>query len=348
MNFLQALWLSSLVLAVGAIAVMTGLVVARIASERRARARAAERRRNVALLLGDEPDREAPEGIRPASDPLTDLSIELIRLVRGEERTKFLASAARLGVPDRLRERLRHGRASTRLAAAEALGHFEDASSIDTLTAALSDANQQVRLTAALALAAQGHAPPAPELVAWLGLGRDEHSLLGVALLKEIARDHPEQISDLLLDPAIAPEVKAAAVEALSSTGNYAVAGTIADLAARAPAEAEILPRYLRALGEIGHPVGARAVAAHFGSPIAEVRAAAAEAAGRIGMIDAAGRLESMLADEAWPVRFQAGRALVRLGKSGLSRLESRARDEGLAGETAALTLAESGAASGS
>ena len=77
-------------------------------------------------------------------------------------------------------------------------------------------------------------------------------------------------------------------------------------------------------------------------SPAAEVRAAAARAAGRIGVEPALDRLERLLGDPDWWVRFQAAQALLRFGDEGQRRLQLAARrNEEPARETAALTLAE-------
>ena len=342
MKALTFLWLVSIALAVSAIAVMIGLILARLRSERRARSSEAERRRQIPLLLGVAPA-QGPGGRGGLpGDLLTDLTIEFIRLVRGDEREAFLASAARLGVPERLRLRLRRGRPSTRLAAAEALGHFADDESVEALHASLDDSHAEVRLSAALSLAGLGRAPPARALVDRLGLGTQEHSLLTISLFREIAKGKPDEVASLLADDAIAPSVKAAAIEALAGTRDQALVPIVSDLAEAASSDGDELPRFLRALGEFGHPAGAPAVLRHLGSSVAIVRAAAAEAAGRIGLIESANRLEALLGDEDWSVRFQAGRALAQLGRVGAERLERSARSGGgRVGETAAQTLAE-------
>jgi HEAT repeat protein len=77
-------------------------------------------------------------------------------------------------------------------------------------------------------------------------------------------------------------------------------------------------------------------------SSSAQVRAAAARAAGRIGVESALDRLEQLLGDPDWWVRFQAAQALLRFGKEGERRLNvAAARNDEPARETASLTLAE-------
>ena len=342
MSILEALWLSSLLLAALALAIMAALIVARMISTRRRVVREAERRRQIGLLLRAPPSRALAEDVEPAGALLTDVAIELVGLVRGEEREDFLASAARLGVPESLRTRLRTGNARTRLTAAEALGQFHDPRSRATLEEALDDSSAEVRLTAALALASAGDAPPAKMLVERLGIGTREQSLLAVSLLREIARQKPEEVKALVLDEASPPQVKAAAIEALSASGDYSLVPVIADLAAKANVEADELPRYLAALGAFGHPAAARAVTRRMDAPLAQVRAAAAEAAGRIGIVEADERLGDLLGDTDWWVRLRAAEALVRLGPRGLSVLQAVAESGAEPARcTAALALAE-------
>jgi HEAT repeat protein len=102
------------------------------------------------------------------------------------------------------------------------------------------------------------------------------------------------------------------------------------------------LPRYLAALAEIGHPAGSPAVLRCLNSHSTQVRAAAARAAGRIGVEPALDRLQGLLGDSDWSVRLQAAHALLRFGEEGERRLSLAAtRNEEPARETAMLTLAE-------
>jgi HEAT repeat protein len=80
------------------------------------------------------------------------------------------------------------------------------------------------------------------------------------------------------------------------------------------------------------------------GSPSWEVRAAAAEAAGQIGLITLGAQLRQLLADPEWWVRFRSGEALARMGPDGAALLRDAARNAPELGRTAAaLTMAERG-----
>lgn len=346
MTPLFGLWLVSLALSGLALLIMMALIIARIISTRRQQKREIERRRLVPLLLGDEegPDRLADA--QRAPDLLTDLSTELVQMVRGSDKENFVASSSRLGVPERLRHRMDTGSPRTRLAAAEALADFGDDLSIERLHEALEDRNADVRLSAALALAAAGEAPPARTLVEKLGIGTSENSMLIVGLFGDIASERPDEIRELVEDPDTNPAVKVAAIDALSNSGDYSLVPLISELAMNADPCGEELPRYLRALGDFGHPAAAPAVEYALGVEAWWAGAAAAQAAGRIGLSETADRLVALLDDPQWWVRFRAAEALVALGEEGHRLLrETARRGSDLAATAARQTLAEQGLA---
>ena len=342
MSSLFALWLVSLLISGAALLIMCGLLISRLILARTGRTREAERRRLVPLLLGAGSDESGISRVK--GDLLADLAVELIQLVRGSDRERFVATATRMGVPARLRHHLGSGSARIRLSATEALAEFPDQASVERLNAALRDPNQDVRLSAALSLASIGKAPPARELVDLLAIGTTENSLLTVALFRDIAAQNPDDIKALVLDTTVPPGAKAAAIEALSASGDYALVPIITTLAATAATGDVALPRYLKSLGDFGHPAAEPAVRRGLSSPSHEVRAAAAEAAGRIGLSTLAAHLQQLLADPVWRVRFRAGEALARLGEDGAARLRRTAATAGEPARTAAaLTLAERG-----
>lgn len=341
MTTLFALWWVSLAIAATALIIMLGLVIGRVISGRVKRSREVERKRLVPVLLGSGVTRQVSWRSRRS---LTDLSIELIRLVRGSDRERFVETATSLGVPERLRHRLRSGSSRVRLSATEALAEFGDTRSIQHLHAALRDRSPDVRLSAALALAEIHAAPPALDLVRMLGIGTRENSLLTRGLFREIALAHPDEIKALILDESVPASARATAIEILSASGDYTLVPVVAGLAGAASPCDPDLPRYLRALGEFGHPAGRKVVVKGLSSSDWDVRAAAAEAAGRIGLAEAAPQLAALLHDGTFWVRLQAGEALIRLGEDGIALLKQVAGSAREPGHTAADTiLAERG-----
>lgn len=345
MNILAFIWLTSLALAVTSLAIMAILIIVRQVTDHRARKYAAHERALIPLLLGEgEWPATAISGIPTAV--LAGVSTRLIRLVRGGDREAFIARAARLGVPQRLARQLHSRSARTRLAAAEAIGAFHDPETHAALQRALDDSNDDVRLAAALSLAASGETHGAGEIARKLGLGSNEPSLLMLSLFGRIASDRPAEIKALASNPAAHPRVRVAAIEALARTGDYSLVPMIVALTRTAPDDSEELPRYLRALGELGHPAASEAVVEALSRPSMAARAAAAGAAGRIGLIDVAPKLAALLDDTEWWVRFRAAEALIRFGEPGCKLLrEAAGSDNPRVRDAAETMLAERGVA---
>lgn len=334
----------SLAVTAAAFLIVGGLIAARLLFGWRARARSAERARLVPLLLTADGSQDARAQLWRAADFTADLMVELIQMVRGRERERFIERAAALGVPERLRHHLGDASPRVRQTAAEALGLFPDDRSVARLTEALGDPNSDVRLTAALALAQAGRAPPLEELVERLDIGRSERSLLIVSLMKELARHAPGEVEAALARADWRGGVRTAAAEALADAGRYEAVPLIAEAAARAADGSEELPRYLSALATLGHPAARPTVERALASAVAGVRAAGARAAGKIRLNDLGGRLAELLADPAWIVRYQAGNALVALGPAGVRRLDEAVREaQDPAAATARRVLAELG-----
>ncbi len=344
MNALQFIWFVSLSLTGAALIVIGILIVARLFITRRERRRAAKRRVLVReLLAGGASPADSLGRIPP--ELLTDTFLDLIRLVRGDEREAFVAQATGLGVPERLGRRLQSGSARKRLSAAQSLGEFHDPGSLRALHGSLDDSNEDVRLAAALSLAQSGSTAEVRQLVDRLGLGVDEDSLMIVTLFRVIAEERPDEIKALILDPDTNVRARLAGIEALATTGDYSLVPVITALALDAPDNGEELPRYLRALGTLAHPAGAQAVLQGLTSAALGARAAAAFAAGRIGLIEGADRLAELLDDPDWWVRFRAAEALIQLGPAGRDRLQAvAARGSMRAQEAAGTMLAEFGA----
>jgi HEAT repeat protein len=339
-TFLRLFWILSWSFCALAVAILLGLVAYASWAQSRAAVRSRKRKQYIDLL---KTGAGAPYDMArvPADDVLTDLAVELLGLIRGDEKAQVAKRASRAGVVARLHARLRRGNVRDRILAAIALSNFGGDDSRAALTEALDDRNRRVRRTAALALATAGM-PPTREAIRRLHIGEHEASGLIVVMLVEMARSDVESVRSLLLDPDMSAALKGAAAEALAKCKDVSAVPLIARLAMDADAEAAELPRYLDALGALEHPAGSLAVLHRLDSPGAQVRAAAARTAGRIRIEPALDKVAGLLGDPDWDVRFQAAQALLRYGENGRQRLQLAAsRIEEPARETAALTLAE-------
>ncbi len=337
MNSLTFLWELSLALCMLAAIALGVLVIARVLVERSGNRREAIRAELLPALLAGEGDANALLGIR--LEIAANLTCELAELTRGSDREALLARAASMGVPHLLIRRLKSHSAQTRLTAVEALALFDQ--HVAETIAALDDINPDVRLAAALALAHRDDAPPIRVLVDKLKMGSEEHSLLLVALMSDLAERNPGEVAALLLDQDVPVEAKFVATEALAATGGE-YAPLLASMATEAAAEPELQPRIFRALGRNGHPIGIEAIITGLHSDEWIVRTAAAEAAGKLRASATADRLGELLADENWWVRYRAGEALLRLGPRGINALRQASSEENeFARSTASAILAE-------
>lgn len=314
MTSLLALWNVSLTLSGMALIALILLLLARIHEARRSgRSRALRKELTAALLAGHAPTGRVP---KEHSEIAADLTVELAELMRGSDRLQLLECAKAMDVVAMLGRRLRSPVAQDRLAAAEALALFEGEGQALAATA-LDDTNRDVRLGAALALAQNGAAPSPAFLAQKLGIGTKERSLLVVSLMRDLAEADAKGVQALLTLPGIAGETKVAATEALGLGRLVETTPLVTWIAEALSGDAALQPRIYRALGQMGHPVARDAVAAGLSSPSWEVRAAAADAAGKIGLTDLLGRLSELLDDDYWWVRLRAGEALATSGAAG-------------------------------
>jgi HEAT repeat protein len=118
----------------------------------------------------------------------------------------------------------------------------------------------------------------------------------------------------------------------------------LVELVRAADPAAPEMPRYLEGLGAAGDQAAAPVVLTNLDSEPPAVRAAAARAAGRLGLVEAGPRLAKMLEDDDWWVRVRAGEALADLGELGQTLLQGVAhRGGGRTARAAQLAMAERG-----
>ena len=336
------MWDFSLLLCAVALLTVAALLLARAVSGSSARQREEVRRRLLpAMLRGD----AVTTDTRLSRKVAAILTLELAELVRGSDREALIASARSAGAIRELRRGLRSRAPQNRLVAAEALALFpECAEDLNRLVS--TDPNRAVRLGAALALAQEGNAPAAGQLVRSLGIGTAENSLLVVSLMRDLVKADPHAIEALLYDLELSDTAKLAATDALAESGAVDHAPLVAWMAEAAGEDSDLQPRIFRALGRLGHPAGHDAIMAGMVSPVWQVRAAAAEAAGRSRLKRAVDRLSELLDDDEWWVRFRAGEALSRLGGAGRLMLQRTALDGApIARAAAKATMRERGLA---
>ena len=338
MSSLTFLWEFSLALCALATVALGILVVARVFAVRSEQRREAIRAELLPTLLAAAKNPSRLTGVR--LDIAANLACELAELTRGSEREALLERATVMGVPDLLVERLKSRSSQTRLSAVETLALFD--SHVAETTSALDDANPDVRLAAALALAHRGDGPPTRVFVDKLKMGSEEHSLLLVSLMSDLAERNPGEVAALLFERDVPVEAKIAATAALAEGGGE-YAPLLAYMAKESEGEADLQPRIFRALGRNGHPAGLEAIFSGLSSEDPNVRAAAAEAAGKLGASGTAARLGELLADENWWVRYRSGEALLRLGPRGINALRKASTEANEDARSAAAAMLAEG-----
>ena len=343
MTTLVSLWDFSLLLCSVALLGVAGLLLARVITEGSARRREDMRRKLLpAMIRGEVADVGNSKRVRRVAATLT---LELAELVRGTDREALVTAATATGATEELARRLRARAPQDRLVAAEALAMFPAYTPAVTRIA-LADPSPDVRLGTALALAQEGRAPPAGELVRKLGIGTSENSLLVVSLMRDLVKTDPQAVEALLYDLDLPDAAKLAATDALAESGAVDHAPLVAWMAEATGEDSDLQPRIFRALGRLGHPAGHDAILTGLDSPSWQVRSSASEAAGRSALKAAVPRLAELLDDDEWWVRFRAGEALARLGSAGRLALHRAAIGPAPTARAAAkATLAERGLA---
>ncbi|MDH3194775.1 MAG: HEAT repeat domain-containing protein, partial [Hyphomicrobiales bacterium] len=199
-----------------------------------------------------------------------------------------------------------------------------------------------VREAAALSLVMNGHPLTIEDILDAVSSRRATYSVRVSQIFSILARNSVKDLTRIALDAGQDTAVRVMAIQALPNAGDFSILPAIEHLAD--DSELDVRIAALRCLGRMAHPVAAATVAKGLHNPAWQVRAVAAEAAGRIGLVDQVDRLAEMLGDDLWWVRQRSGEALVALGPPGLNRLEDlKAGGTGRENRTAALVLSERG-----
>jgi HEAT repeat protein len=254
-----------------------------------------------------------------------DLLLRYASLLRGAESERIVAFLEREGyVADTLLE-LRARNRWKRAQAAGLLGRMRSQRAVGPLIRALRDESPDVRTMAAHSLAAIGDRRAIAALAAALAdSSRWAASTVATDLIEMGAEVVPTLVEIALRAEGRGADAHEAAVTAVRVLGEIrdpratpALLGLLeqsADLDLRARAAA--------ALGTIGGPQAARALAEALQDPAWQVRAQAATGLGALGDVLVVPSLKRAIYDESWWVRRNCAEALGRLGATGQLALE--------------------------
>jgi HEAT repeat protein len=346
MDPLMVIWQTTTVLFGVSLGWTALMVASRFSRDRRARRNRKLKREFLTELL---PVLEAGEGEaelvnrwRRRGPVMSEAGLEIASLLRGMERAQVQRILTQASWESAVIPMLQSRKVERRLAAAEALGNLPSAKTTKALLAAMTDRHRTVREAAALSLVMNGHPLTIEEILDAVSSRRATYSVRVSQIFSMLARDSIKDLSRIALDAGQDTAVRVMAIQALPNAGDYSVLPDIERLAD--DGELDVRIAALRCLGRIAHPVAAATVAKGLHNPAWQVRAVAAEAAGRIGLVDQVDRLAEMLGDDLWWVRQRSGEALVALGSAGVDALEAlKDAGTGRKNRTAALVLSELG-----
>ncbi|MBA2955424.1 hypothetical protein GON03_13890 [Nocardioides sp. MAH-18] len=272
---------------VGVALVLVSLVVrSSMGARDKRRAEATERLRPLAMELVDpDDDQGAPAPVLAGmeAEVFGDLLVHYSRQLRGEAEDRIAAYFEAAGEVDAQRRRLTARSERARVDAAFRLGDMASAAAVPDLLRAMEDPSLDVRAAAARSLGRLRAAETVEALISAAVTERVADPVVGIALL-EIGPPAVPRLITLLDDPD--PHHRAAAVRLIGLLGSAA-------------AEADELPALLPAL---------------LRDMSADVRAAAADALGRLGASAGRDALIQLLHDRVAFVRAAAARALGQIG----------------------------------
>jgi HEAT repeat protein len=325
-----ALWIGSCLLALCSLLLMGALISVRsITGLRRGERMAAEKSARRALVsFASNPDEVALlEALKPLKPSIvSDQVQDVVGLVRGELVPRLRSVLMALNLQHLEIRRLRRALLPNRIRAAEFLGYFGDEKSAAVLERALKDRSSEVRVSAAIALARQGARLNLPVLLEGMSVSRAASNRF-VDFFELVAKTDGPEVIALLDDPRIPPRIKALAIEGICRTKTPKLIDEVLDCLDRTD-DALVRAAVIHGSALVRHRQTLDLVRANLGSDDAEIRLAAAEAAGLLGIEDedVLDRLVLSMDDANWRVRFAASNALACLGHEGPARLRQLSR----------------------
>lgn len=229
-------------------------------------------------------------------------------MIEGEAADRLIALARQLGLPAFVRQQADHAGLGLRLASIQALGHLRDSESFALILAETDDDNPLVSITAAEALIEIDPIRAADQLIPKIALRRDWPRTHVFRMLQKAG-------SEIVSEPLFrgirtAADSDAAYLLRFAELAEYDVRDAIAAELLRSRTEPELIAAALKVSSGYTELAGMDTYLTH---PAWYIRMQAARLLGRMGRREDLPRLEKLLADEEWWVRYRAALALVRL-----------------------------------
>ena len=297
----------------------------RLRERRRRRVSARWRDLIAAAVTGDDP--EAPLPKLPPRERR-----EFLRqwnytrnMIEGAAAERLIALASRLDLPAFVRKQVDHAALGLRLASIQALGHLRDAESFARILVATDDENPLVSITAAEALIEIDPARAVGLLIPRIAARRDWPR---THVFRMLQKSGSEIVSEPLFRAIrTAPDADAAYLLRFAELAEFDVRDAIAAELLQSRSDPELIAAALKVSSGYSPVPGIDGLVAHAAWYI---RMQAARLLGRMGRPEHVGRLEKLLVDAEWWVRYRAATALVQLpglDREELERIRARQQD---------------------
>ena len=242
-----------------------------------------------------------------------DLFSEMSELIRGENRARVLALCREASVDRWLLQQLKSWHGERRRLAADSLRLFPGDETIEALRAVLDDRSAEVRLTAAMSLAALDAMPSMGTLVEKLVEPTRNQSLLLQRLIESVAVSRPAEVMELVRGKIGKTFLRPIALSALAKAGHLELSGEIGSFID--DADPEVRAAALASIAVLGDFSAKDRIKRALSDSVQFVRVRAIASARTLELRELAPELTSLLKDENWWVRFRAGEALAALGQ---------------------------------
>lgn len=327
------LWIASAALSLLSLFFMAILIASRIVMQRREIGRTEAKHAARGALIAFASDVNESRLFEALSvldiEVVSEVSKELLDLIRGDIAPKLRAVLERIGVPEYECALLKHGLLPTRLRASEFLAFFPGSTTSEALHEALLDRSHELRISAAISLAK-------------MEIDFDLHALLnqmeraGVKnkriseLVDILFRTNRDRIIALLHDDALGDGLKALLIDGICHSKSPNLLALLTELM-KSPKSSEIAATVIRSSAVLGHAQSLKIIAEHLDSSKPELRLAAADGARLLGIPDERllKGLGRMMESPQWTLRNAASTALQCLGPKGREQLALAEREMG-------------------
>jgi HEAT repeat protein len=269
--------------------------------------------------------------------------VDLLPKLKGDYEDNVVTLMRALGIQETSLTQIRSKKWWRRADAAAILGYFKDPTVVSALEDALDDNDVHVRLEAARSLARQKAISSVAGLVARLSVVDPTHSLAVREIFRSLGKP---AVAGLIavLESDVPESTKLVAADALGHIGDPRAVKSLLkvfDVGEHASDPSQVSRNrgfsdnpqathrnialqiaVMHALSNLYDKESVRALTGALDDPLWELRACACECLGTMGVREAALKLEYLMSDNHWWVRYYAASALFEMGRTGLASLK--------------------------